>query len=87
MRHHAPQFGLFLEKELIPRVHVNAFLLLAPCTPIRVVDRDSFRRFFAGIGERRMGRLLARAYAGSAEDGARRAQKRLALVQDLLTKD
>jgi hypothetical protein len=34
-----------------------------------------------------MGRLLARAYAGSAEDGARRAQKRLALVQDLLTKD
>jgi hypothetical protein len=92
MRHHAPQFGLFLEKDLVPRVHFYAFLLLAPrplfvLSPPSPVDRDSFRRFFAGVGERRMGRLLARAYAGSAEDGARRAQKRLALVQDLLTKD
>ena len=67
---------------------LRCMLRRQPKTVPELRTKESFREFFQGMGEERMGRLLRGAYEGSlpADEVDRKVDKRLGLVADLLVR-
>ena len=67
---------------------LRCMLRRQPRTVPELRTKESFREFFQGMGEERMGRLLRGAYEGSlpADEVDRKVDKRLGLVGDLLAR-
>lgn len=72
----------------MPDEALQCMLRRQPRTVPELRTKESFREFFQGMGEERMGRLLRGAYEGSlpADEVDRKVDKRLGLVGDLLAR-